>query len=162
MRIFADADRFVHTLLRDGKLLSCSLDDERGRDRERQWNYQDKFGAFAFGGLERNGSSYRAQAGDDNVHPHAASRNVRNCLRGGETRHEYKAINLVVAQTRNRFGTTEAALDCLFTDAIHVQAPPIVGDLDVDLAGLVIGGKRYFSGFGLAGGNALLRRILMP
>ena len=107
--------------------------------------------------LERDGSADGTQAGDDDIHPHAAPRDVCNFPRGGKTGHEYEAINLLVAQARNRFRGAEAALNCLFPDAIPVQPAPVVGDLNVDLAGLVIGGNRYFSGFGLALGEAFPR-----
>ncbi len=69
---------------------------------------------------------------------------------GGEARREDELADLRIGQALGVGLAHEAVVDRLLLDALDVEAFAVVGDLDDDVAALMIGGEPDRSGLGLA------------
>src|SRR5262249_11844918 len=93
--------------------------------------------ALAFDAVDRQGSAQRLDVALDDVHADTAAGDVADGPGGREPRLHDEAMDLLVAWRVT--GCDQAALEGALEDALAVQAAAIVGNLDRDAAGVVIG-----------------------
>ena len=98
--------------------------------------------------------------GAHHVHADAAAGDVGDLGGGGEARREDELVDLRVRQLVGDSASGDEPLrDRLGPDPRDVEAAAVVGDLDDDVAALVIGREADAASLRLAGGEPLARRL---
>ena len=159
LRVGRCAYEFQHTDLRNGKALAAAFDDQRRNDRQRQRNLDCEGGAPAGHGLQLDGAADLFDVGAHHVHADAAARNAGHLLRRREPGFENKLLDFHIAHALQLGLAGKAVFEDLGRDSFGIETPPVVGDLDDDVAALVVGVEPDRAGFRLARLPALLRRL---
>ena len=105
---------------------------------------------------DRDAAAERSDVAAHDVHADPAPRKIGDFLGGREARFEDEAPHLLVG---HRLVGRHAELARLGEDALAVEPAPVVGDLDDHAAAAVGGAHEERAAFGLAGGEAFLRRL---
>ena len=159
LRIVAHAHQLDHRQLRDREAIAGALHDQRGDDRERQRNLDDEARALAEHRLHVDDAADLIDVGAHDVHADAAAGDARHLRRGREAGREDELLDLRLRHLVDLGFGDQTAGDRLRLDARGVEAAPVVGDLDDDVAAFVPGGEPDRALLGLAGGAPLGRHL---
>src|SRR5262249_53451463 len=123
-------NQFEQTHLRDHEALTSARYHQPRDDREREWNLELHSRALA------RTAEYVHRAADSfdvalhHIHPYAPSRYVGERLRRRQAGMENQAQRLAFAQFRGLLGPDHSPPDSSLLDALHVDARPVIRDLD--------------------------------
>src|SRR3954471_19730034 len=154
-----ERDELLQADLRDRVAVAGALDGQRRDDGERQRDPQPADGAIAGFGLDLDRAADGLDVGLDDVHADPAAGYVGDRCGRGETGQEDHLQDVLRAHPVERVGADQAALDGLGADLGRVDARAVVGDLDHDLAALVLRAQGEHALGRLAGPGARLGRL---
>jgi len=100
-----------------------------------------------------------ADVAADDVHPHSAAGNVGDLRGGGQPRQEYQLERSLIGHTSSGLRREQTLGDGLAFKGRSIEATPVVGDLDSDASGFVMGPQRQLSGRIFPLGAPFLRRL---
>src|SRR5262249_12980852 len=121
--------------------LGAHVHRERIGDGDGQRQTDPKAGSASSLGLDLDLTAEAADVLTHDVHPDTAACLRRHRGRRAESGKENEIADVALAHPRERLGRDEAAAPRRFTDGLHVDAPAVVGYLDVDRPALVSGAE---------------------
>ena len=107
--------------------------------------------------VDRDGAAERLDVAAHHVQADTAARDVTHRLGGREARPEDEAEDLVVGGASVRRQQPDRGP--LPRDRVAIEPPAIVGDLEMDVAALLVRAEAQTTDLGLAGEAARLRRL---
>jgi hypothetical protein len=154
-----EADELEDADLRD-RVPEAGAPDREGRDdRQRQRDRQPQGGPVAGRRRDVDRAADRLDPGLDHVHADAAARDVGDLAGGREAGQEDELRDVARCHLRELGLRDEALLHRLRGDPLGVDAAAVVDDLEVDLAGLVVGAELQRPLGGLAPRDAVVRQL---
>src|SRR5260370_22195737 len=159
MRAAADANQFQHGELRKGEALACDLENQRGNDRKRQRNFDDKTRATPGDRRNVHSPTDLLDITAHDVHSDASAGNARYLCGGGEAWSEDKVVDFGLWFRRDLGFACETGFECLGPDARGVEAAAIVGNLNHDVPALPRRSQPARTLAGLACGASLRRAL---
>ena len=154
-----DAHQLAQHRLGHRVALAAALDDQRRQDRQGQRDRDAQRGALARHRRQVDLATDLLDVGAHHVHADAAPGHAGDDGGGREPRLEHQADQIGVAHPRGGVGGDDAALDRLGPDPVGADAGAVVGDLDVDLAAVVVGAQADHALGLLARGQAVAGRL---
>src|SRR5205823_4565689 len=134
VRATADTDQFQDGELRKREALACNLENQRGNNRKRKRNFDDKTRATPGdrGNIHSPADLLDITAHD--VHSDASTGNARHLCGGGEAWSKDKVVDFDLGFRRDFGFAGETGFESLGPDASGVEAAAIVGNLNHDVA----------------------------
>ncbi len=136
------ADQLQQADLRDGIAVAAAGDGQGRDDGQGQGDLHLHRGAAPGPALDVDRAADLLDVGPHHVHADAAAGELRHLVGRREAGQEDQVDQLALVQAVGLLGRDQLGLDGLVADALRVDPPAVVGDLDDDLAPLVEGVQR--------------------
>ena len=149
--------RFAHRERGDHIPLLAHPHEQSLDDRQRERHIERERSAAAFDRIDLDLAAHLFDIAADDVHPHAAAREIGHLLGSGESRSKNQLKDFAFVERFLRLD--DSPFDRLGEDLLGAQAPAVVLDLDDDESALMEGPQCDRAGARLAGSHAGLRHL---
>ncbi|OPZ57629.1 MAG: hypothetical protein BWY88_01162 [Synergistetes bacterium ADurb.Bin520] len=127
----AQAQGLVHVGLGEGEVVRAAGHQQRREHRQGEGQADTKGGPFSGGAVQVHAAPQALHVVEHHVHSHPSPGDGRDGGGGGKSRMKYKAADLVGGHLADLPIAGQAAFQGPGPDAIQVQSPAVVGDVQV-------------------------------